>query len=77
MKLNELHFFSGTVITHFLNKPYQEINFKSHLSSVLTWKEWEILSDLHMNRVIVFTFTMRLKSSNYKKPGNVLVFYDQ
>ena len=36
MKLNELHFFSGTVITHFLNKPYQEINFKSHLSSVLT-----------------------------------------
>ena len=77
MKLNELHFFSGTVITHFLNKPYQEINFKSHLSSVLTWKEWEILSDLHMNRVIVFTFTMRLKSSNYKKHGNILVFYDQ
>ena len=28
MKLNEVHFSSGTVITPFLDKPYQEINFK-------------------------------------------------
>ena len=27
MKLNEVHFTSGTVITHFLDQPYQEINF--------------------------------------------------
>ena len=31
---NEEHF-SGTFIIHFLDKPYHEINFKSHLSSVL------------------------------------------
>ena len=35
MKLNKGHFSSETVITHFLDKPYQEINFKSHLNSVL------------------------------------------
>ena len=34
MKLNEEHFSSGTVISHFLDKPYQEINFKGHLNSV-------------------------------------------
>ena len=32
MKLNEVHFSSGTVITHFSDKLYQEINFKSHLN---------------------------------------------
>ena len=35
MKLIEESFSLGTVITHFLNKPCQEINFKSHLNSVL------------------------------------------
>ena len=35
MKLNEGHFSLRTVIIHFLDKPYQEINFKSHLNSVL------------------------------------------
>ena len=35
MKLNEAHFPQGTANTHFLDKPYQEINFKSHLNSVL------------------------------------------
>ena len=35
MKLNEVHFSSGAIITHFLDKRYQEINFKSHLNSVL------------------------------------------
>ena len=38
MKLNERHFSFGTVITHFLDKRYQKINFKSHLSSVLICK---------------------------------------
>ena len=37
MKLNEGHFSSGTVIIH-LDKPYQKINFKSHLNSVLLCK---------------------------------------
>ena len=31
MKLNEVHLSSGTIIIHFLDKPYQEINFKSVL----------------------------------------------
>ena len=38
MKLNEVYFSSGTVLTHFLDKPYQEINFKSHLNNVLPCK---------------------------------------
>ena len=28
IKLDEAHFSSGIVITHFLEKPYQEIKFK-------------------------------------------------
>ena len=31
IKLNEGHCSLGTVIIHFSDKPYQEINFKSHL----------------------------------------------
>ena len=38
MKLNEVHFSLGPVITHFLDKPYQEIKFKSLLNSVLPYK---------------------------------------
>ena len=38
MKLNEGHLSSGTVIIHFLEKPYQEINFKSHLNSAVLCK---------------------------------------
>ena len=38
MKLNEVHLSLGTVITHSLDKPYQEIHFKSHLNSVLLCK---------------------------------------
>ena len=38
MKLNEVYFFSGAVITHFLDKFYQEINFKSHLNTLLPCK---------------------------------------
>ena len=30
MKLNKADFSFRTVIVHFLDKPYQEINFKSH-----------------------------------------------
>ena len=35
MKLNEGHLSFGTIIIHFSDKFYQEINFKSHLNSVL------------------------------------------
>ena len=38
MKLNEVYFSSETVITHFLDKTYQEINFKSHLNGALPCK---------------------------------------
>ena len=31
LKLNEAHFYSGTVIIRFLDEPYQETNFKSVL----------------------------------------------
>ena len=54
MKLNEERFSSGTVIIHFLDKLYQEINFKSHLNSVLLCKYGKILSDLHMWFYITF-----------------------
>ena len=84
MKLNKVHFSLGTVITHFLDKSYQEINFKSHLSSALLCKWGKRLSDLHIFRVILFhftrfvlTFAMTLKSANYKNHWNTLVFYNQ
>ena len=57
MKLNEVHFFLETVITHYLHNLYQEIIFKGHLNSALLCKEGKILSDLHMPRVIAFHFT--------------------
>ena len=38
IKLNKVHFSLGTVIIHSLDKPYQEINFKWDLSSVLLCK---------------------------------------
>ena len=34
-KLNEVHFFSGTVIIHFLDKSYEQRNFKSRFINVL------------------------------------------
>ena len=49
MKFNEVHFFLGTVITRFLDNPYQEIDFKSYLNSILPYKLGKILSDLHMS----------------------------
>ena len=57
MNLNEGHFSSGTVIIHFLDKLYQEINFKKHLNSVLLCKQGKMLPDLHISRVIIFHFT--------------------
>ena len=33
-ELNERNFSFETVISHFWDKPYQKINFKSHLNSV-------------------------------------------
>ena len=57
MKLNEVHFSPETVITDFLGKPYQKINFKSHLNSELPCKEGKILSDLHMSCVVLLHFT--------------------
>ena len=38
MKLNEGYFSPRTVIIHFLDKIYREINFKSQLNSVLVCK---------------------------------------
>ena len=48
MNLNEEHFSSETVIISFLDKPYHEINFKSHLDRALLCKYGNILSDLHI-----------------------------
>ena len=38
IKLNEVHFSSETVITHSLDKLYQEKKFESYLASVLPCK---------------------------------------
>ena len=58
--------------------PYQEINFKSHLSSVLLCKYKSnvrfayVPCDFISLYLIVFTFAMRLKSANYKNHWNIL-----
>ena len=57
LKLNKVHFSSRTAITHFLDKPCQEINFESHLNGILPCKQGKKLSNLHMSRVILFHFT--------------------
>ena len=82
MKLNEVHFSLGTVISHFLDKPCQEINFESHLNSLLPCKKRKntvkfahVLSDFISLYLMVFTFKMRLKSSNYKIHLNILVLF--
>ena len=69
------------LINHFWDKPYQEINFKSHLNTVLLFKLGKVLSDLHMSDYISFyllvlNFTMKLKDANSKSHLNVLVFSD-
>ena len=52
LKLNTVHFFSATVITHFLDKLYQEINFKSHLNS-------------HLNQTIL---SIRKNTARFARP---------
>ena len=84
IKLNEVYFSSEIVITHFLDKPCQEINFKSHLNSVLLCK-WlkntvrfaHVPCDFISLNLIVLKFIMRLESANYKSHWNILVFYNQ
>ena len=51
------HFSLGTVIIHFWDKFYQDINFKSHLNSVLVRKKGKLLSDLNMFHLVLFHFT--------------------
>ena len=48
---------SGTVIIHFLDNPYQQINFKSHLSNVLVCKQGKIMSYFYMPGLTLFHFT--------------------
>ena len=82
MKLNQVNVSSGTVITHFLDKSYWKINFKSHLNSILLQirktivRVAHVLCDFFSLYLIVFTITMRLKSSNYKSHWNILVLFD-
>ena len=68
----------------FNDKPYQEINFKSHLSRVLlckikknTVRFAHVSCDFISLYLIVLTFAMKLESINYKSHWNILVFYDQ
>ena len=72
MKLNKERFFFGTVIIRFCHKSYQETNFKNHLNTVLLCEQEDVLSGLHMYRLILFhftcfllTFAIKLKDSNY------------
>ena len=82
MKVNEVHFSLGTVITHFLDKPDQEINFKSHLNSVLLCEYEKILSDSDISCVILFhlTWLYSILQWDWKVPiishWNILVFYN-
>ena len=38
IKLNDEHFFCRAAIIHFWDKPYQEMNFKIHLNTVIVCK---------------------------------------
>ena len=42
IKLNKVHFSSGTTIIHVLDQLYQETNFKSHLNSEKSGKICQI-----------------------------------
>ena len=55
MKLNEVNFFWGIVIIHFLNKTYQEIHLKSQLNSVLQFNYGKIFSELQIPVKFYFT----------------------
>ena len=47
----------GTIIIDFWDKPYQEMDFKSHSNSVAFCKYGKILSDLQVPHLILFNFT--------------------
>ena len=68
IKKNEVNFSSGTVIIHFLDKPYQEINFKSTtlLIRKITVRFAHVPCDFISLYLFALTFAMKLKSANYK-----------
>ena len=70
MKLNEGNFSFGNVTIHFWDKPYQEINSKSHLNNILLCKQGKILSVLNMSSFNLFHFTYlcSLLQWNWKMP---------
>ena len=67
-------FSSGTVITHFLHKCYQEKNYLVNKKKYCqfcacpVWIYFTLLDCVH--------FTMRLKSFNYKSHWNILVLFE-
>ena len=69
MELNERHFSSGTVTIHICDKPYQELNFESHLNSVLLCKYGKntvrfahVLFHFISVYLFVLTFAIKLKN---------------
>ena len=73
MKLNEVHFSSGTSRIHFLDKPYQEIDVKSNSNSVLIFKIRKTtvrfghaLLDFNSLYLFILTFAIKLIDAIYK-----------
>ena len=48
----DTHFSSGSVIIHFWDKPYQELNFKNHSNTTIL--SGKMMSDVHTPRLIFF-----------------------
>ena len=65
MNLKKGHFSLGTAIINFLDKPYQEINFKSHLNSLLLCKQGKILSDLDVLPCLVWFYCTLLVCAHF------------
>ena len=76
IKLNDEHFSRRTVIIPLWNKPYQELNFKSHWNTVILWFAHVPFNSITFY-LFVLNFAMKLKDINYKSHWNILVFYDQ
>ena len=73
MKLNEVHFASGTSIIHFLEVPYQEIDVKSNSNSVpifkirkTTVRFGHALFDFNSLYLFILTFAIKLIDTIYK-----------
>ena len=60
MKLNEVHFSSRTVITHFLDKTYQEI-----ISEYLNMSPGK-MSDFVSTPLFSFTLVIKLRNSDFE-----------